>query len=389
MEVIRKNLRTWLAGALSTLVLATLILTGACQTGMVSRSLAQSGQQTAPASDTSVTPPPAPLPGAMPEGTETAGQTQETEKPDALISTTDVQPPLPPEGTSITQDYVYSLFQRGWYLSTLAAATPLAEEGNTSAQTLIGVLFEAGLGIPQDKEKAAQWYELAVAKNDPHAAYRLAQFCLLGTGVKQDKKRAADLFEIAAKAGNPEAKYNLALLYQEGEGRPYNEKKARELLEEAAEFNDPQAQYVLGLSYLEGLGGFSDPGKGAFWLGRAARRGNTAAQVYYGILRFQGKGVEPNEKEAADWFERAAQAGNPVAMNRLARVYAYGRGRQQDPVAAAAWHYAARALGVSDLKLDGFVATLNSDLLAEARKRAEQYTATVFAPSEDPTRPSP
>jgi TPR repeat protein len=366
MEVIRKNLRKWLAGAFSTLVLAA-----ACQVGIASRSLAQSQPQ------------------AEAQDAQPPAQSSETPKPVALLSPVEVSPPALPEGTKLNEDYVYSLFQRGWYLTTFAAATPLAEAGDTAAQTLIGVLFETGLGIAQDKAKAAEWYQLAAAKNDPHAAFRLAQLHLLGTGVKQDKKQAADLFEIAARAGNPEAKYNLALLYQEGEGRPYNEEKARALLKEAAELNDPQAQYVLGLSYLEGPGGFSDPSQGAFWLGRAARRGNTSAQVYYGILRFQGKGVAPDEKEAADWFERAAKAGNPVAMNRLARVYAYGRGREQDPVAAAAWHYAARALGVSDLKLDGFVAILNSDMLAEARKRAEQYTATVFAPSEDPSRASP
>jgi TPR repeat protein len=318
-------------------------------------------------------------------------QAASAEEPDAfsLKGPTDVSPPVLPEGTPLSAEYVYSLFQQGWYLSAFAAATPLAEKGDPSAQTLIGVLFESGSGIEQDHEKAAQWYELAAAQKDPGAAYQLAQLYLLGTGVSEDKKRSADLFEIAAEAGNASAKYNLALLFQEGEGRPYSEDRARTLLLEAAESNDPEAQYALGLSYLESISGVSDPGQGAFWLGRAARRGHVSAQVYYGILRFQGKGVDPNEEEAADWFERAANAGNPVAMNRLARLYAYGRGREQDLLTAASWHYAARALGVSDLKLDTLITALDEESLAKARVQAERHSATLLKPSADPTKPTP
>ncbi|WP_299816390.1 tetratricopeptide repeat protein [uncultured Roseibium sp.] len=306
-----------------------------------------------------------------------------------LLSIVDAGPPHLQEGEAATAETAYSAFQRGWFLTALGLATPLAELGDKAAQALLGVLHEAGLGIQQDKGKAADWYALAAAQGDAGSAMQLAQLYLLGTGVETDKTKAADYFEQAAEAGNPSALYNLALLYQEGEGRPFNEQKARELLEEAAQLNDPEAQYALGLSYLEAQSGLNDPGQGAFWLGRAARRGHTSAQVYYGILRFQGKGVDPNEEEAADWFERAATSGNPVAMNRLARIYANGRGREQDFAAAAGWHLIARTLGVSDLSLDRIVESLDEETLAEARKLAEQYSATLMAPSEDPARESP
>ncbi|MEO9529681.1 tetratricopeptide repeat protein [Roseibium sp.] len=306
-----------------------------------------------------------------------------------LRSIVDAGPPRLADGEEAGSDIAYAAFQRGWFLTALGLATPLAENGDMAAQALMGVLHEAGLGIVQDKTKAADWYALAAAKGDEGSAMQLAQLYLLGTGIEADKKKAADYFEQAAETGNPSALYNLALLYQEGEGRPFDEKKARELLEEAAGLNDPEAQYALGLSYIEAQTGLNDPGQGAFWMGRAARRGHTSAQVYYGILRFQGKGVDPDEAEASDWFERAATAGNPVAMNRLARIYAYGRGRPQDFAAAAGWHLIARTLGVSDHNLDRIVESLDETTLAEARKLAEQYSATLMAPTEDPERESP
>jgi TPR repeat protein len=307
----------------------------------------------------------------------------------SLLSIVDAGPPRLEEGEIATADTAYSAFQRGWFLTALGLATPLAEKGDKSAQALMGVLHEAGLGIEQDKAKAADWYGLAASKGDAGSAMQLAQLYLLGAGVDVDKKKAADLFEQAAEGGNASALYNLAILYQEGEGRPFDEKKSRELLEQAAKLNDPEAQYALGLSYLEAQTGLNDPGLGAFWLGRAARRGHTSAQVYYGILRFQGKGVDPDEAEASDWFERAATAGNPVAMNRLARTYAYGRGREQDFAAAAGWHLIARTLGVSDFALDRIVESLDETTMAEARKLAEQYSATLMAPSADPAKESP
>ncbi|MET1412679.1 tetratricopeptide repeat protein [Roseibium sp. HPY-6] len=312
-----------------------------------------------------------------------------TTRDKTLFSIIDAGPPKIDELKSPSSELAYAAFQRGWFLTALGLATPLAEQGDKAAQALLGVLHEKGLGIELDKSKAADWYSLAAAAGDSGSALQLAQFYLLGTGVDVDKTKAADLFEQAADAGNASALYNLAILYQEGEGRPFDEEKARQLLEEAARKNDPEAQYALGLSFLESQTGLNDPGQGAFWLGRAARRGHTSAQVYYGILRHQGKGVDPNEAEAADWFERAAIAGNPVAMNRLARIYAYGRGREQDFTAAAGWHLAARSNGVPDFNLDRIVETLDEKTIEGARVLAEQHTTTLLAPTEDPAAESP
>lgn len=323
--------------------------------------------------------------GATQQPTDTGGKPTSPRLP--LL----IEAPLPQlePGEPETAEFAYGVFQRGWYLTAVAVATPLAEKGDPAAQTLLGVLHETGLGIRQDKAKAAGWYEVATGSGDAGAALRLAQLYLAGDGVEQDKRRAADLFEIAANAGYPAAMYNLALLYQEGSGRPFNDRKARELLEQAAEREDTDAQYALGLAYLEAAAPEKDERRGAFWLGRAARRGHVSAQVYYGILRFQGKGVDPDENEAAEWFERAAGTGNPVAMNRLARIYAYGRGRDTDPATAAAWHYMARALGVSDLQLDGYVSSLEPEVLDTALEKASRLSVTFGTTDQDPAAFSP
>ncbi|WP_321501526.1 tetratricopeptide repeat protein [Breoghania sp.] len=292
------------------------------------------------------------------------------------------------------RDYAYGAFQRGYYLTAVAVATRRAQDDDPAAATLLGVLYERGYGVQQNVKTSASWYEIAARAGDPQAAYRLGLYYLLGTGVDGDKKKAGDLFEQAAKAGLDGAAYNLGVLYMTGDGRPLDRKKGLALFHQAADNGDVEAQYALADAYLDPTAPERDVMQGAFWMGRAARNGNVAAQVRYGILRFKGEGVEPNEQEAAIWFERAAQSGNPVAMNRLARLYATGRGVEPDDLKAATWHLVARKAGISDLWLDGFLASLDKTVLGRAQAEAANWTqgkdmvaaGTAAGPTPDATR---
>ncbi|WP_417766839.1 SEL1-like repeat protein [Stappia sp.] len=300
-----------------------------------------------------------------------------------------VQPPLPLDVEGETRDYAYGAFQRGWYLTALSLATPRAEAGDTAAQTLLGVLYETGHGVPRDARKAASWYELAAKGGNIPAALRYGLMLLNGIGVEQDNAAAGDMFEIAAKAGISEAIYNLAGLHRTGEGRPFDPDKALELLQKAAELGDVDARFQLAQFHLDGPADIRDEGRAAFWMGRAARQGHVGAQVRYAILRFNGRGVAPDEAEAADWFERAATAGNPVAMNRLARLYAFGRGRPVDLEKAAGWHLAARALGISDLELDGVLTAIDEETRQKAESFAQGYSTVLDTPAPESLSETP
>ena len=59
-------------------------------------------------------------------------------------------------------------------------------------------------------------------------------------------------------------------------------------------------------------------------------------------------------------------------MNRLAHMLSVGRGIPADPVEAAKWHMIAKRLGLSDLRLDGFVESMPED----ERQKAVDRTAT-------------
>ncbi|MGA9440360.1 MAG: hypothetical protein WBV76_19525 [Pseudolabrys sp.] len=59
------------------------------------------------------------------------------------------------------------------YATALRFICPLAEQGDASAQYNLGVLYDNGLGVPQDKVRAYMWFTLSAAQGrDGAAAFR-------------------------------------------------------------------------------------------------------------------------------------------------------------------------------------------------------------------------
>lgn len=100
-------------------------------------------------------------------------------------------------------------------LQTLRAE---AEQGNAKAQTKLGSLYHFGQGVPQDYEKARQWFEKAAVQGDAMAKNWLGGYYESGLGVHQDYAKAYEWYEQAAIQGNPFAQYNLGVLYGKGLG---------------------------------------------------------------------------------------------------------------------------------------------------------------------------
>ena len=300
------------------------------------------------------------------------------------------RPPITEQApqTIPTEDQVYAVYQRGFFVEAFALATERAEAGDAQAMTLLGHLYESGQGIPGDAAKAALWYGLAAKRGDREGQVALALLCLSGEGVSRDKRRAMELFEAAARQDQPIALFNLAQLYNEGEIVTPDPGKALTLMRRAAELGNTEAAYGYALM----LDDADEPGKDAEvtrWLGVAAANGHVPAEIEYAIRLANGRGIEKNLQRAAFYLSRAAWAGNPVAQNRLAYLYLTGSGVRYDPIEAAKWHLIAKASGHPDLELDGFLATLKPDELAEAQKRVTQWPNETTDPAPAGFAPKP
>jgi hypothetical protein len=122
-----------------------------------------------------------------------------------------------------------------------------AESGNTSSMTTLGYMYEEGLGVSKNEEKAAALYLRAVNDED---------------------------------RPNSQAMVYLALMYLDGRGGlAKDELKALEFCRKAADANNENAMFVLGYIYEGGLADQpKDPAGALDWYKKSAAGGNVAAQ---------------------------------------------------------------------------------------------------------------
>jgi TPR repeat protein len=116
-----------------------------------------------------------------------------------------------------------------------------AEEGNASAQYRLGLLYEGGVGVPQDYRQAKEW------------------------------------FEKAAKQGHVGAQADLGMLYLHGEGAPQSAQMAMFWFSRAAEQGDVLAFAKLGWMYAEGRGVLKDSIQAHMWYNLSAAQGEERA----------------------------------------------------------------------------------------------------------------
>ena len=92
---------------------------------------------------------------------------------------------------------------QGQYATALTLWLPLAEQGNVAAQYSVAVLYEKGLGVPQDYAAAARWYAKAAEQGDAEAQYSIGVLYETGTGVTRSLEEAQKWY--ASVIANPRA----------------------------------------------------------------------------------------------------------------------------------------------------------------------------------------
>jgi uncharacterized protein len=273
-------------------------------------------------------------------------------------------------------DPAYDAFDQGRYLTALELATKGAEAGEPQAATLIGRLYQEGLGVKTDLVLAAKWYRRAAELGDLEGTFAFGVMLAEGEGIQKNRAGAAQLFDTAAQKGHALANYNLALLFLKGDGKPENPHRAAMHLRYAAEQGIAAAQFDLATLYATGTGVEASAYHAATWLGKAADQGYPDAEVEYGTWLFQGRGVQPMQPLGFKYFLSAAEKGVPVAQNRVARCYANGAGVTANLVEAAKWHFLAKASGIDDKALEDTVKKLKPAERLAAQRAAEDWRDT-------------
>ncbi len=110
----------------------------------------------------------------------------------------------------------------------------MAEAGDASAQTALGLAYERGVDVTPSTAAALHWYRRAAAQNSGLAQYHIGSLYERGKGVAQDYREAARWYRRAAGNGSDAARTALAYLYEKGLGVDQSYRQARDLYHAAA-----------------------------------------------------------------------------------------------------------------------------------------------------------
>jgi len=169
-------------------------------------------------------------------------------------------------------DDASAAYEQGDYATAYRLIKPLAEQGYAKAQYNLGVLYNKGIGVPQDYTEAMKWYRKAAEQGLADAQYNLGVMYHEGEGIPQDYAEGMKWFQKAAEQENADAQYNLGVMYHKGEGIPPDYIETSKWYWKAAEQGHADAQYSLGAMYGRGQGVPQDRVQAYIWLSLAASR---------------------------------------------------------------------------------------------------------------------
>ena len=112
--------------------------------------------------------------------------------------------PFRPLVADLSKDSAMAL-QRNDYPLAARLLRPLAERGHAESQTIFGVMYLVGEGVPRNPKEAVKWFQLAAKQGEAGGQDSLGLAYEEGSGIPQDYVRAYMWYGLAAASGDPYA----------------------------------------------------------------------------------------------------------------------------------------------------------------------------------------
>ena len=188
-----------------------------------------------------------------------------------------------------------------------------SDTGLATAQYLLGMMHDRGVGVPLDEPEAAKLYSQAAAKGHVSAQARWGFALMHGIGVAPNPTEGESWLRRAALAGDPEAAAMVGDLYAKGGPLPPNYAEAAMWFRRAVDAKHKGAARALAMLHLTGAGVPRDQDEAARLFSFAAEGGDPVSLADLGNLLLKGHGETKDSVLTREWFEQAAQSGDMVA----------------------------------------------------------------------------
>jgi hypothetical protein len=116
-------------------------------------------------------------------------------------------------GTALAGPYEDSIaaLEHGDYPTALRLLRPLADQGNASAQSVLGLMYAIGQGVRQNYAEAAKWLRKAADQGDATAQASLGNMYEGGVGVPKDYIQAHKWFNLSLARAPPGEMHDLGV----------------------------------------------------------------------------------------------------------------------------------------------------------------------------------
>lgn len=222
----------------------------------------------------------------------------------------------------------------------IAKWTEGANLGRADSQYFLGEAYWYGSGVPVDKLKAKQWFELAAKQMHPRATFMLGVIAAEEDAESGKHARAVELFRKAADLGDSFALYSVGHLYETGgidESGQSDYHKAVEYYEKAAQLHNRKAINALGDMHYYGQGVEKSDQLAVYWYKLGAELGDSDSQVMLGLCFELGRGVAEDKSKALELYRLAAEKDNRAAQNNIGVFYDNGYVVKKDTALAIQW----------------------------------------------------
>lgn len=211
------------------------------------------------------------------------------------------------------------------FLTALTLWQPLAEQGNATAETGLGILYENGYAVEKDRTQAVALYRKAAAQGNAEAECRLGLGYVLGSlgafNQPHDVSQGLALMTKAANQGLLHCQNEMGSLYQHGMfDVPKDMVQAVAWYRKAAEAGYALSEVSLGNAYKFGEGVQQDSTQAALWYQKAeaqyqkeADQGDVPAELALGMgyeMRYMD--LPRDKAKALFWYQKAAQQDGPL-----------------------------------------------------------------------------
>jgi TPR repeat protein len=191
--------------------------------------------------------------------------------------------------------------EHGDFTTGIRLLTELAHEGNAEAQHNLAIANEYGFGIPQNLERAVEWYKRAAAQGHAGAQTNLGLAYASGRGIKRDDQAAEYWWRKAAAQGSVLAAYNLGETLKQAD-----DETAVKYAEQAARAGFAPAMCLLGSIYRTGLKNLQkNPHRSFSWSEKGAQLNELPCIYQAGLAYYEGFGTKKDYQEAYYWLYRA------------------------------------------------------------------------------------